>query len=153
MQLKGGNCTAVALITLMTTTLCSSFTTWGIDHHQHQQHDLQRRFHATTLMDNGRSGASRLCSTVSEPALTSTPSGGATGSERKNMFQSGVYNRPVVLIGCRGSGDELNRLANSIVSRDDDSDSATGVISDGMCWKIPPRDGRTQSSFQWSTIM
>ena len=34
-----------------------------------------------------------------------------------SKFQHRVYNEPIVLIGCRGAGDELNRLAASIVTK------------------------------------
>eukprot|EP00559_Dactyliosolen_fragilissimus_P002925 CAMPEP_0184860220 /NCGR_PEP_ID=MMETSP0580-20130426/5157_1 /TAXON_ID=1118495 /ORGANISM="Dactyliosolen fragilissimus" /LENGTH=1088 /DNA_ID=CAMNT_0027357255 /DNA_START=547 /DNA_END=3816 /DNA_ORIENTATION=- len=35
---------------------------------------------------------------------------------RIGKFQQGIYNKPIVLIGCGGAGDELNRLASSIVT-------------------------------------
>jgi len=52
---------------------------------------------------------------------------------RVNRFQTGLYDRPIVLIGCRGAGDELTRLAESIVSqsRAPSSPVETGAVDGG----------------------
>jgi len=40
---------------------------------------------------------------------------------RNGKFQQGLYNKPIVLIGCRGAGNELNHLAASAITKLDPS--------------------------------
>uniref|UniRef100_A0A7S4MW81 Uncharacterized protein n=1 Tax=Odontella aurita TaxID=265563 RepID=A0A7S4MW81_9STRA len=45
----------------------------------------------------------------------------------RNIFQSGAYDRPIVLMGCSGPGDELMRLARSLSEKLGGSGGGAGV--------------------------
>jgi len=83
----------VALLALVIAT-CSSFTL-GTNH--------------ATVSPGGSRLSTELDSSSS--SSLSLPN----GTTRQNKFQNGIYKKPIVLIGCRGAGDELMRLANSII--------------------------------------
>mmetsp|Transcript_18281 Transcript_18281/g.28233 ORF Transcript_18281/g.28233 Transcript_18281/m.28233 type:complete len:833 (+) Transcript_18281:128-2626(+) len=55
---------------------------------------------------------------------------------KRNMFQSSIYDKPIVLLGCSGKGDELNRLAQSLKAEMNgntivDTAAAVAASSDG----------------------
>ena len=49
---------------------------------------------------------------------------------KRNKFEFDVYNKPLVLIGCRGAGDELNKLASSYVNSISPYSTAEAILRD-----------------------
>ncbi len=69
-----------------------------------------------------------LCeSVVGDDTITSQP------IVRTNKFQSDTYDKPIVLVGCSGMGNELQRLGSSIaaVLNSDTTNAGTDYVVDG----------------------
>lgn len=87
-------------------------TTTNQEQQQQQQTNILRRSRTTATATT-----SSTATTVSTPrsvtatATTSTPRLGTKLATQRGKFQSDHYDKPIVLLGCSGSGDELRRLA------------------------------------------
>lgn len=50
-------------------------------------------------------------------------------SKQRGKFHAGVYDKPIVLLGCSGGNDEIARLANSLSKSAEDAGATTGISS------------------------
>jgi len=111
--------TVLVVILALVIATCSSFTL-GIDHPHHRHPNTNDDHHhqqSSSISIGWGTGSKFSVGTNGNVRLDSSSSSTLPNAkQRQNKFQNGVYNKPIVLIGCRGAGDELMRLADSIVS-------------------------------------
>lgn len=92
-----------------------------------------------------------------ESAAASSAAAPHVPSPRTGRYQSGAYDRPIVLLGCSGPGNELTRLASSLAQALAPDDAAApsgaggtmgpgGGDEDGASWSVLQAVGRAGSA-------
>lgn len=108
---------------------------WGVANTNNNRKHLSSLFISSSIVDSSATstesdsdnGQTSLTTSSSTKSSSKGPTSQSTDG-RVNKFQNGVYDKPIVLIGCRGAGDELNRLASSFISTSSPNSAAQTIL-------------------------
>lgn len=133
---------------------------WGVTNTNHNRNHLSSLFvSSSTEIDSSNTSTDSDSDHTSPSTSSSNPTSSLHTSKpqrptqitdgRANKFQNGIYDKPIVLVGCRGAGDELNRLASSFIS----SSSSDSVAQTILANSDPDSSSTASSSSKKNSII